>query len=99
MEILEMKTVTKQVITGYKCDNCNKKIKASSFPKDWHKFNSYHTDWSNDIYDTMDEHEVCSPECYKEGLTIIVKNEMTYIKSGVIDKMHIDFARKLIKTF
>ena len=100
MEIKKQEQVTqvKNVTVGHKCDNCGKEVNESRFPDEWHQFTSGHNEWGNDSYESIEQHDVCSPKCYVEKLTKVV-GEMEDINDGEVDDMEVQFARRMVDFF
>ncbi len=69
MVIKETQTKTQEVSIGTKCDCCGKETREI-YPDTWHHFDSYHSDWGNDLCDSYEYFDACSPQCF---LTIIKK--------------------------
>lgn len=67
MRITELKDITykKEVITGCKCDVCNKEIKSR---QNYWRLTTHHNDWGNDSIDSYEHYDLCSPECIKVKL-------------------------------
>ena len=85
----------RQVIVAVVCDNCGKEHKGSEQPDEWHSFSGHHNEWGNDSVDSCEYYQVCSPKCYVEKLTEVVK-EFDGYRSAEIDDMTIDFAKSLV---
>jgi|GEM_PF-4304635 len=97
MEIKIEKQVTKvkNVVIGYKCDNCGKEVSQTRFPDEWHQFRSGHNEWGNDSYESIERNQVCSPDCYVEKLIKLV-DEMENINDGQVGDMQIKFAKRMV---
>lgn len=97
MGITEKRNVTefKTVTIGRKCDVCGKTHEGAYTPDEWHTFSHHHNEWGNDSIESLENHEVCSPECYWTKFKECVLDLKGY-SSAKVDEFEIQFARRLV---
>lgn len=87
------KTVTQSVIVGYKCDVCGKESERA---EDWATMAHHHSQWGNDSCDSVENFDLCSPECYLIQLRSSA-DEMSSYYTAEIDDKPLAFVQRLIK--